>query len=191
MYAKGEAQRQGLVDAANRLIYQRGYARTSFSDIAKEAGFNRGNFYHYFKAKEDILAAVVADRLGRIQGMLDGWDADIDAPLERLHRFVRILSVEAEDVAKSGCPMGTLSSEMAKGDRGNLALVRQMFDLFRVWLERQFTLLGIPAEQAPAHATRLLVLTQGIAMLAHVYGDAEILKSEVRDVENWLKTLEK
>ena len=191
MYSKGEAQRQALIDAANRLFYEQGYGRTSFTDIAREAGFNRGNFYHYFKAKDDILQAIVADRLARMQEMLEGWEREIDTPLERLRRFVRILPGEAGEVADYGCPMGTLSSEMAKGDRAQLALVRQMFDMFRAWLERQFALLGIAPEQAPDYAMRLLVLTQGIAMLSHVYGDAGILHRESRDLEKWLETLEK
>ena len=67
---QGEAVRQKIVDSANQLFYHRGYNQTSFSDIAEAAGVPRGNFYYYFKSKDDILGAVVDGRIERVRAML-------------------------------------------------------------------------------------------------------------------------
>ena len=189
MPRKAKAQRQALIEAANRLFYRQGYARTSFTDIAREAGFNRGNFYYYFKTKEEILQAIIEARLTRARAMLESWDTTLATPLERLRRFVRIQLEEVCDVARYGCPMGTLGSELAKGEHARPELVRPMFDLFRSWLERQFSGLGLGPDRAAEQAMRLLVLTQGIAMLGHVYGDEDLVRRETAQVETWLEEL--
>ena len=52
---QGEEIRQQIVSAANRLFYEQGYNHTSFSEIAEAAAVPRGNFYYYFKSKDDML----------------------------------------------------------------------------------------------------------------------------------------
>ena len=57
-----QSTRESIVEAADRLFYQRGYDHTSFADIADDVEISRGNFYHHFKTKDDILAAVISRR---------------------------------------------------------------------------------------------------------------------------------
>ena len=57
------ATRDLIVEAADRLFYRKGYAHTSFSDIADVVQISRGNFYYHFKTKDEILNAVIATRL--------------------------------------------------------------------------------------------------------------------------------
>ena len=54
-------RRQELISAAIKLISQKGYADTSVSDITAECGMSVGNFYHYFKSKDEIVAAAELD----------------------------------------------------------------------------------------------------------------------------------
>lgn len=56
--------RRGLVqheifEQAARLFAQRGYAGTSFQDIADAVGLTRPALYHYVKSKDDLLAGLV------------------------------------------------------------------------------------------------------------------------------------
>ena len=92
MPSKSERTRQRIIDAANQLFYRKGYNRTSFSDVVEEADVPRGNIYYYFKSKDEILKAVVSHRLETISGMLTEWDKTISEPLDKLERFVRIMS---------------------------------------------------------------------------------------------------
>lgn len=64
--AKKIGVRRGLVqqeifDQATRLFAQRGYAGTSFQDIAEAVGLTRPALYHYVKSKDDLLAKLVAE----------------------------------------------------------------------------------------------------------------------------------
>src|SRR4029077_1692539 len=48
---------QEILDAAARVITDRGLAETRISDIAEEAGVSPGLILYYFEAKERLLAA--------------------------------------------------------------------------------------------------------------------------------------
>ena len=98
MAAKGEQTRQEIVAAARRLFYRRGYTNTSFSDIVAVTGVQRGNIYHYFKTKEDILAAVIEQRLVEIEAALRSWGQEYARPKDRL-RIISKLDMEAGKIA--------------------------------------------------------------------------------------------
>ena len=46
---------QEIIDTAMRLFYEKGYERTSITDIAREMGVAQGLCYRYFASKESIF----------------------------------------------------------------------------------------------------------------------------------------
>lgn len=52
---------QEIFDQATRLFAERGYASTSFQDVADAVGLTRPALYHYVKSKDDLLARLVAE----------------------------------------------------------------------------------------------------------------------------------
>ena len=54
-----EATRNALLDAAERVFYDKGVSRSSLDDIAREAGATRGAIYWHFKDKVDLFAAML------------------------------------------------------------------------------------------------------------------------------------
>ncbi|MGH2811907.1 MAG: TetR/AcrR family transcriptional regulator [Actinomycetota bacterium] len=65
---KPEVRRDQLLDAAERLFGEKGYAETTVSDIADAAGVAKGTFYLYFPSKEHCVVAL-KERLA--QGIVD------------------------------------------------------------------------------------------------------------------------
>ena len=53
--------RQAVLDAAGALFTDAGYAATTTRAIAERAGLRQASLYYHFPAKEDILAALLAD----------------------------------------------------------------------------------------------------------------------------------
>ena len=47
--------KQAILDAAVKLVEEKGYAETSILDICKECGITKPTFYYYYKSKEDIF----------------------------------------------------------------------------------------------------------------------------------------
>jgi len=188
MAEKGEANRQRIVDAANALFYQKGYNQTSFSDIAEAAGVARGNFYYYFKTKDDILAAVIIHRMHGIELMLEDWERQFHDPRARLKRYVTILLNSRDDILRYGCPLGTLNVELSKTQLQQQSQAREMFELFRIWLERQFHALG-HQDDARDLALQLLARSQGISLLTNVYSDPAFLQREAERLSAWVDAL--
>lgn len=63
---KKTEKRQSLLDSAFHLFIENGYAKTSISDIARQAGVAKGTFYLYFKDKTDIRNRLVMGMAGQI-----------------------------------------------------------------------------------------------------------------------------
>ncbi|MEK6663804.1 MAG: TetR/AcrR family transcriptional regulator [Pseudomonadota bacterium] len=184
---QGETVRREIVEAANRLFYHRGYNQTSFTDIAEAAGIPRGNFYYYFKTKDDILGAVIDARIENIQTMLVEWDAVDPDPRQRLKRFAQMIRGSEKDLLRYGCPMGSLNIELGKAQPALKARAKKMFDLFIDWLTRQLAALG----QADAARLALQVMgrVQGVAVMTQVYGDREFLRAQLAEFDAWIESL--
>ncbi|TBB21304.1 TetR/AcrR family transcriptional regulator [Rhizobium ruizarguesonis] len=174
-----------IVEAADRLFYERGFEATSFADIAAVVGLSRGNFYYHFKTKDEILDAVIAHRLSKTKAMLDAWEAGAKAPSERIRRFIHMLIMNQTKIMAFGCPVGTLCNELAKLDHTAKDEAIKLFTLFRVWLSRQFRDLGHDTD-ADGLAMHVLMRSQGVAALATAFRDDAFVRREVEDMCQWL-----
>ena len=185
---QGEEVRQQIVSAANRLFYEQGYNHTSFSEIAEAAAVPRGNFYYYYKSKDDILNAVVDARLQRLRSTLEQWDHQYPEPKRRLKRFVDILLNEESNIVRFGCPMGTLGAELGKTQVELQTRVTEMFDVFLNWLKAQFLALG-HGNKSRAHALHLMAAAQGTSLIAHAYADTKFISREAVLLKDWIDSL--
>ena len=57
--------REKILMAARGCFAKQGFAGTSIKDIQDASGFSRGNLYHHFKTKEEIIQIIIAQNLGR------------------------------------------------------------------------------------------------------------------------------
>jgi AcrR family transcriptional regulator len=95
-------RRNEILDGAQALFFERGYERTTVSDVIAKVGISKGGFYHHFTAKEDLLEAITArlaqDAVARVRDILD--DPALGA-LERLNAFLaRSRQMKREDAPK-------------------------------------------------------------------------------------------
>jgi len=188
MAKKSERTRQRIVEAANRLFYHQGYNRTSFSDVVEAANVPRGNIYYYFKTKDEILEAAIRYRVERITLMLEGWNGTYRTPIERLHRFIAILTNSADAIMRYGCPMGSLNTELGKDQDELQQQAENLFKIFESWLSDQFSELGYAGE-AYELALRLMSMGQGINVMAHVHNDPGFLRREKERLDRWVDDL--
>jgi TetR/AcrR family transcriptional repressor of nem operon len=179
--------RDHIVEAADQLFYRQGYEHTSFSDIAEAVQISRGNFYYYFKSKDEILDAVIVVRLANTRKMLEQWEIEGKQPADRILSFINLLISNRASIRRYGCPVGTLCTELAKLDHASQAEANRLLTLFRTWLRRQFALLGRAAD-ADALAMHLLARSQGVATLANAFNDEKFIKQEVEQMCDWLKS---
>lgn len=71
-----------ILEAANKLFSQRGYAATKTRDIAEEAGVNLALLNYYFGSKENLYKMVVQEKLKMLLGAMKPILSDEHIPLE-------------------------------------------------------------------------------------------------------------
>jgi AcrR family transcriptional regulator len=182
--------RDSIIQAADTLFYEQGFEHTSFSNIADAVNISRGNFYHHFKTKDEILTAVVAERLERARAMLAQWEAEGKSAQDRVELFVTLLIRNQSKIMRYGCPVGTLCMELAKLKHPGQDEANAVMDIFRVWLRRQFEELG-RGKDADALALHLLARSQGVAVLAQSVRDKDFVRQEVNLMTAWVQSCAK
>jgi AcrR family transcriptional regulator len=53
------ARRNEIINAAQRLIFTKGYEQTSIQNVLDELDISKGAFYHYFDSKQALLEAII------------------------------------------------------------------------------------------------------------------------------------
>jgi TetR/AcrR family transcriptional regulator, transcriptional repressor for nem operon len=134
---KGAATRDQILTAAARLIHVQGYQSTSLDDVLRESGVGKGNFYYYFKSKEDLGYAII-DRITRSfveRGLGPSFeDAEAD-PVGQIRTFLdRVLEAQRQRNCVGGCVMGNLASELSDVHEGFRQRLASLFDIWRTHL---------------------------------------------------------
>lgn len=186
---KAVSNRSRIIQAANTLFYHRGYNKTSFHEIADATGIPKGNFYYYFRSKDDLLKAVIEDRVVRIQAMLADWDALSPDPRARLVRFVQMLVGNCDELVRYGCPLGSLNAELGKTQPALKTEAAKLFDVLVEWIARQLAALGFKEARARALALTLTARAQGITLMSNVYENDDFLRAEATALERWIASL--
>jgi len=179
--------RDQIVSAADDLFYRQGFEHTSFARIADAVGISRGNFYYHFKSKDEILQAVIRRRLAATQEMLDEWNRKRN-PVDRIKCYIRIVISNWSTIRDFGCPVGTLSTELAKLNHASHEAATAVFSMFREWLVVQFREAGLSTD-ADSHAMHVLSWSQGVATLGNAFQDERFVRREVREICAWLDDL--
>src|SRR3972149_9345496 len=112
--------RAEILEAACRLISLKGFHRTSLDDILRESNVGKGNFYHYFKSKEELGYAIL-DRMAEAhrEGVLAPILRESSDPLLQLFQYLdRIVEIQRENRCVGGCPMGDLGPRASPPYRG-------------------------------------------------------------------------
>jgi TetR/AcrR family transcriptional repressor of nem operon len=179
---------QQLVEAASRVIHERGTASTTLAVVAAEAAVPLGNVYYYFKTKDDLVAAVVASRVEELRAFLAYADLKT-TPVERLRLVLEGFASRAEDIVQRGCAYGSLASELANGSAaaaggtapaGGEPHVAMLFSVQLEWMEAQFKALDVRAPRA--RAVELLCAIQGACLVAHTLHDASLFERRLSEL---------
>ncbi len=80
--------RAHLLDAAERLFAEQGFARTTIKDIGREAGVNSALLYYYFPDKERLYREVLARLIGQLAARTSSRLEAGGTPEARLQAFV-------------------------------------------------------------------------------------------------------
>jgi len=133
---KAQKTRERILEAAARLFYQHGYHATGVDKVIKEAGVNKGNFYYYFKSKEELGVETLRWQQRNFAGQLQtNAPLGVDSPLQRLfdtlERVKEIVSSGSAECPIHGCYYANFSLELSTTSAPIRRELVTAFDRFR------------------------------------------------------------
>jgi len=184
--AARSAAEEALLDAAERLLVDIGYARITTRRVAEEAGVNHGLVHYYFGSNENLLVRALerfTERL--IERQRELYAADLPF-IEKWRTAIQFLISEDVTYEKAWMELQALAWNHPEL-RGQLASVNAewravLTDAFR----EPHRELGI---EMPLDALVSLVMTFNIGIMVERLGDIETGHHELLDwIDQWLST---
>ena len=95
---------------------------------------------------------------------------------------------DGQRLSQSGCPIGTLCSELHKQGGPLAHQASGIFKELLAWLAMQFRALG-KGEESEALAVHLLSAVEGAILLAQSFHTPEYLEREADSLTRWVRSL--
>ena len=180
---RGRASRERIVERAAELFAERGIAATSVDEVLAAAGAGKGQFYHYFRSRDELAAAAVGYRCAQVIAGLTPALGDVSS-LAGLERALLAFAAGFEEIGMPGCPIGTLATEVAGRNEDARLQAAAGFDawerLLADALERMRQCGELRADAEPAAlATGLLASIEGGMVLSQTRRDIASLRIAV------------
>jgi len=163
-----------ILDAARRLLEQRGLEAMTMEEIAAVAGVAKGTLYLYFQNKDDLIQALIT-QVG--ENMIRDVEASLEGPGTPPEKLTRMVSVLLEYLHRERLLFPIYARELLRGERESREGFRGRYQE----LEEQFVNLvtrlfaeGIAAGQfIPANPRLLTFLIRGLVRATGHYQRAE------------------
>jgi len=177
---KGRETRRRIVEAASDLMVERGVAAVSLDEVGRVTSTSKSQIYHYFTSKDELVTAVVLcvrDRILAFQGSLLATVESVDD----LQGWAdSIVAFQRQAPRWSGCPLGTLASELIGEAGGGRLDIHEAFDLWQLLLEDALRRLRdsgrLRADADPERlATATLASLQGGLLMSKAHQDESAL----------------
>ena len=181
---RGRASRERIVERAAELFAEQGVAATSLDEVLAAAGAGKSQLYHYFRGRDELVAAAVGLRCAQVlAGLTQALGAV--ASMAELEQALAGFVAGFEQMGLPGCPIGSLAAEVAERNEGARLQAAAAFDawerLFAGALARMRDRGELRADASPAAlATALLASLEGGMVLSQTRKDPASLRIAVQ-----------
>ncbi|BBZ47315.1 hypothetical protein MPRM_45960 [Mycobacterium parmense] len=191
---KGRETRARIVEAAARLMFERGVAGTSIDQVRRAAKVGGSQISHYFRDKQALTRQVIASRRDDVrtfhtQSRFESLDS-----LEALQAWAQACVADIDAVYRvGGCVYGSLAGELIDADDDIHSELSAGYDqwigLFEAGLAAMRDRGELRPEADPRHlAVSLVVAHQGGAMLTHATADGEPLRAALNAAVDYVRS---
>ncbi len=196
----GSATRTRILDAAEALVLDKGFAGTTVDDVIASAGTTKGGFFHHFGSKQELARGLVERYVAADLVLLDEFLARAerasDDPLEQLLLFVGYQEDAVDSFAGGvpGCLYASFCYEQELVDASTRDLIAEAV---RAWRSRTREKLADVATRYPprvpvdldALADQGLAVYEGTFILSRALGEPELLRGQLRHFRTYLELL--
>jgi TetR/AcrR family transcriptional repressor of nem operon len=188
MPRNGAINRERILDAAQQLVIENGFAATSVDEVLRAAGTSKGAFFHHFDSKLDLARALTeryatAD-VGQLRAALEAT-AQVADPADRVLEFVRWFEDGAEELmsAQSNCLYVAVLTEQQLVSNGTADLVNHAIEAWRAeiadLLAAAAASRGADLGDVDALADHVFVTFEGAFLLCRSTGKPEHMRAQL------------
>jgi TetR/AcrR family transcriptional repressor of nem operon len=195
---EGKSTREAVIEAATRLIHLKGYQNTTLDDVLSASGVGKGNFYHYFRSKEDLGFAIL-DRFVdafKERALRPAFADPHASRMTQIRDFLaRVRDVQQERNCVGGCVFGNLAAELSDVHEG---FRERLAGLFAHWHEHLAEVVldaqrrgEVTAECRPAAVAQFVVASlEGAMLLTKLTKDIAVMDRCVEEMNRYLSLYE-
>ena len=190
--------RQDLLNAAQELMLAKGFGATSVDEICRKAKLTKGSFFHYFKSKDDLGAALLerfcCSTQAQMKECCSCQEKEKD-PLKRVESHIDFaIKMSKERVGTKGCLIGTFAQELSDTHPQIRSMCARAF---REWGK----LIAADLREAKAKyktkanfdpqdlAQHFIAIIEGAEILAKAQGDKKIVKKSLEYFRDYIKRI--
>ena len=177
-----------LLRAADRLMYAKGYEAVGVAELCREAGVQKGSFYHFFASKQDLAIEMLDRSWTRTRKAIfaTAFDDASRTAVESITRYGELLAehltVGHADVGVvAGCRYGNFAVELSAHDVAIRAKVEAIFadmaEILEATVRRGIEAGDVDPDVDPAQAAAdVLAVMEGLMVMAKARQDPAPLR---------------
>jgi TetR/AcrR family transcriptional repressor of nem operon len=189
------ATKEHIIEVASRLVHLRGFNHTSIGEILKESGVGKGNFYYYFKSKEELGYAIIENNFKRFSEEVTGKAfGNNRAALVQLYDFLDILfDIHRKRNCAGGCRLGNMAMEMSDIHEEFRRRFQEVFDGWEAQIAAILRTAQVNGQLVDhtdllALAQFIIASVEGAILLAKVKKDITILERCFTELKRYIRT---
>ncbi|HEU4719743.1 MAG TPA: TetR/AcrR family transcriptional regulator [Gemmatimonadaceae bacterium] len=187
-------RRNAILDAAARVINERGFSHTSVEELIAATGLSgKSHFYHYFPSKEALGMAVIDRQFERFteRGLAILSEPMIE-PIDRLTLFIdTLVALQRDRDGGSGSPFGNLAGELADAHEGFRLRLDQVFDRWTGQLDTLLREVGGQLREGvdTVRLARFIIASlEGGMLMTRVTRDVAVMEGIGEDLKRFIAT---
>jgi len=196
----GAATRKRILDAAQTLILERGYAGTTVDNVLGAVGITKGAFFYHFKSKDDLAKALLqrfADDDAKIYREMQSRAEKLsDDPLQQMLIFIRLFEDMFEGLKEPypGCLFASYVYELQQFDDSTRTLIDASFREWRALLRDKFEEIArrYPpriAVDAANLADAFTVVLEGAFVTGKALNEPQLIAEQLRLFRSYIELL--
>ncbi len=196
----GTLTREKILDAAQALILERGYAGMTVDNVLERVGITKGAFFYHFKSKDDLARSLIrrfADKDAQVYKEVRARAEKLsDDPLQQMLIFIGLFEEMFEGLTEPypGCLFASYVYEMQQFDDATRALIADSFKKWRALLKQKFDAIAkrYPS-QAKADTASLAdaftVVLEGAFITGKALNEPRVIAQQLRHFKNYVSLL--
>ncbi len=190
--SKKLSSREKILFAAFDLFHEKGIQATSVDDILRQSGTGKSQFYHYFKSKDGIVRAILADMHEQLKK-----DISLNPAIESwsdLELWLKAPAQKQESCScRRGCPVGTIAANLSPEDELIRQDIQLIFETIKskphaFFVAQQTQKILKPEADPDSLATFCVSVIQGTALLSKIERNTNPFHSGVEHALIYLKS---